>query len=480
MTRWGVAVCTAVLATSAFAAPEVLPPTGEVMAELRRIEAAGYRGSIDGIRLKYQEQARQRPADTMPRIFLAWCTLPSDDAWNQLKSLTTIHPDQPWARYGMGRIYTTWKGMSDLARGEFEAVLKRDPAFFPAKTGLGDVARVKGDHEAAVTRYREVLAMVDDPFARAGLGLSLAAQGKAEEAMAELRKATAAHPEHPAALSTLVKLSIEAKTPAVDAAQSLADLRPRDREARRLIADLRFDRGEKAEAAKEYERLVRLGGGEGPIYERLAGLYRELGDAEGEERSLQALAAADTGNPAPNLRIAALRLAKKDYEGADGQFLEALARDPKRVEALEGLAASKTEQGALHEALEHLRAALALEPTRAELAARVKQLEEEFKLPARRAKGNPNNVYWAVQSSLGKFYEERKKAAPGLAGSLRIRVRFGKDGALEAAEVLTDTLKDPLLLAHAYFGLRDADYGKQKGEPVFEFELGGKTAKKGK
>lgn len=80
----------------------------------------------------------------------------------------------------------------------------------------------------------------------------------------------------------------------------------------------------------------------------------------------------------------------------------------------------------------------------------------------------------------GKFYEERKKAAPGLTGNLRIRVRFGKDGALEAAEVLTDTLKDPLLLGHAYFGLRDADYGKQKGEPVFEFELGGKTARKGK
>ena len=40
----------------------------------------------------------------------------------------------------MGRIYTHWKGMSDLARTEFDAVLKKDPKFFPAIIGLGDIA----------------------------------------------------------------------------------------------------------------------------------------------------------------------------------------------------------------------------------------------------------------------------------------------------------------------------------------------------
>ncbi len=150
------------------------------------------------------------------------------------------------------------------------------------------------------------------------------------------------------------------------------------------------------------------------------------------------------------------------------------------MEAHEGLAASKLAQGLPHEALEQLRAALALDPTRAQSAERAAKLEADFKLPARKAKGNVNNVFWAVQASLGKFYEERRKATPGLGGAIRLRVRFTKDGALDAVEVLSDTVKDPLLLGHVYFGLRDAEYGKQKGEPVFEFELGARNAKKGK
>ena len=57
-------------------------------------------------------------------------------------------------------------------------------------------------------------------------------------------------------------------------------------------------------------------------------------------------------------------------------------------------------------------------------------------------------------------------------------MRISKEGVVEGVDVLEDTLKDPLLLGHVYFGLRDAEYSKQKGEPVFEFELGAK--KKGK
>jgi tetratricopeptide (TPR) repeat protein len=479
MTRTA-AVIAMLAASIAGAATEVFPPVAEVMAQLRRIEAAAYRGAVDPLRLEFQAQARQRPGDTMPRVLVAWCTLPSDDAWNQLKGIATIYPDHPWVRYGMGRIYTTWRGMTDLARAEFEAVLKKQPRFFPAIVGLGDVARVKGDHEAAVARYREALAIADDPFARAGLGLSLAALGRSAEALAELKKATAAHPEQPAALAALVKLSIEAKEPALEAAQVLADLRPKDREARRLIADLRFDAGEKLIAAREYERLVRLGGAERPVLGRLAALYRELGDTEGEERTLHTLAASEPERTEANLRLAQLKYARKDYEGAEGQWLEALERNPSQVEALEGLAASRLEQGAPHEALEHWRAALAVAPERADLSEKVRKLEADFRLPARRAKGTVNNVYFAVQASLGKLYEERRAAKPDLAGSLRLRVRIAADGKVSGVDVLADTVGDSTLLGHAYFGLRDAEYPKAKVEPVFEFVLGGKNGKKGK
>lgn len=468
------------MAGVAHTAPEALPPVAETMLELQKIEAASYRGTLDALRLKYQDTARARPGDAMPRVFVAWCTLPSDDAWNQLKAIATIFPDNPWVRYGMGRIYTNWKGMSDLARTEFEAVLKRDPKFFPALIGLADVARVKHDPVLAEEKYRAALAAApDDPFARAGLGLVLAEQGKKDEAREELRKAIAEQPEQPAALSTLVKLSIEAKDPkTVVAAQALAELRPKDREARQMLADLRFEEGDKAAAAKEYERLVRLGNSTVAVLQRLATLYRELADVEGEERTLQSLAAVDDKNPESNMRLAELHLGKRDFEGAEGQWLEALARDPRKVEARESIARVRLEQGMLHEALDEYRKAFALDPTRPEAAAAIAKLEADFKLPKKKAHGNPNNVYWAVQASLGKFFDERKLSNRALEGKYKLRVRIAAEGTVDGVDVLEDTLKDPLLLGHVYFGLRDAEYGKGKSEPVFEFELGAK--KKGK
>ena len=467
------------VAAVAQAAPEVLPPTAETMIELQKIEAASYRGAVDQMRIKYQDVARARPGDVMPRVFVAWCTLPSDDAWNQLKAIATIFPDNPWVRYGMGRIYTNWKGMSDLARTEFEAVLKKDPKFFPALIGQGDIARTQKDFVLAQEKYRAALVITEDPFARAGLGLALAGDNQNAEALVELKKAIAAQPEQPTALALLVKLSLEAKDPdVVNAAQALADLRPKDREARKMLADLRFDLGDKAAAAKEYDRLIRLGNAPLEIQRRLATLYRFLNDAEGEERILQNIAALDEKSPEANLRIAQLRFLRKDLEGAEGQWLEALVRDPKRVEAREAIAQLRMDAGVLHEALEEYRKALAIDPTRTQTAAAVTKLEADFKLPKKKAHGSPTNIYWAVQASLGKFFDQRKLQKRDLAGKYKVRVRIKADGAVEGVDVLEDTLKDPLLLGHVYFGLREAEYPVGKGEPVFEFELGAK--KKGK
>jgi Tfp pilus assembly protein PilF len=359
-------------------------------------------------------------------------------------------------------------------------VLKRDPKFYPALVGQGDVARVKQDHALAESKYRAALTLAEDPFARAGLGLVLAAQGKNDEARVELRKAINAQPEQPAALSVLVKLSLEAKDPeTVNAAQALADLRPKDRDARKMLADLRFDLGDKAAAAKEYERLVRLGNAELPVLQRLTTLYRFLNDAEGEERTLQIIAAMDEKGADANMRIAELRYARKDLEGAEGQWLEALVRDPKRVEARESIAKLRVDAGVLHEALDEYRKAFAIDPTRSETAAAIVKLEADFKLPKKKARGAPTNVYWAVQASLGKFFDERKLQKRGLEGKYKLRVRISKEGAVEGVDVLEDGLNDPLLLGHVYFGLRDAEYAKGKSEPVFEFELGAKKKAKG-
>src|SRR4051794_26607284 len=112
------------------------PPTGSapipaVVKELQDITASQLKGSVGERRLAYEELVRKLPSDPLARVYLAWCDLPSDEAWNQLKGISTINPDNPWVHYGMGQIYTLWK-MKDPAKTELETVLKGNANFYPA------------------------------------------------------------------------------------------------------------------------------------------------------------------------------------------------------------------------------------------------------------------------------------------------------------------------------------------------------------
>ena len=115
------------LVASALAAAPATPATPEVLQELRGIESASMRGKADDLRIKYQDQARGRPSDILLRVYIAWTVLPSDDAWNQLKAIAALNPDNPWVHLGMGRTYTAWK-MRDQAKSELgpnEAFLEK-------------------------------------------------------------------------------------------------------------------------------------------------------------------------------------------------------------------------------------------------------------------------------------------------------------------------------------------------------------------
>jgi len=453
----------------------------QVQAELRKIESAQYRGGADALRLGYEELSRNHPSEPLPRVYVAWCSMVSDEAWNQLRAVMVLEQDFPWAHYGMGRVYVAWK-MKDPAKTEFDAALKKAPGFWPAKVGLADVLRARGDDTAAAALYREVLKEADDAEAHAGLGLSLLALGKKDEARAELKRAVALWPDQPKALSALMKLAAEAKDPeALGVARKLADLKPKDRDAHRQLAELLLAAGNKPEAAKEYEKVMRLGNAGAPTVERLAGLYRELGDDAAEERVLDVLISLDTEHEGPLLRLAELKAKKKDTEGQAALLVEAEGRNPKNPQVHLRLAELRRSQGLLYQTLEQLRAAAALEGEhQPEAEQQAAELEKRFELPKKPAAGGVNGISWRVAKSLGDLYEKRRwkqRLKPGL---LRMRVKVAADGKVEGVDVLTDEVGDPVLTGHAYFSLRDAAYPKAKREPVFEFELGEKKSKRGK
>ncbi|MBX7114562.1 MAG: tetratricopeptide repeat protein [Myxococcaceae bacterium] len=459
--------------------PSSNAPIPEVLAELRQIEGAALRNAVDPLRFKYTEAARARPNDPMMRVYLAWCELPREEAWNQLKAIAPLHPDNPWVRWGMGRMYLRWK-MKDQAKVEFDEVLKKNPSFYPAITGLGLLARSKGDTVAAQAQFEAALKVADDAEARAGLGLIWFEQGQKEKAAESLKKGIELWQDQPEPLEVLAGIYRQANDmpSAIKVAAVVADLNPKDRKARRTVADLRFDNGQKAEAAADYERLQRLGNPEPDMLRRLSGLYRELGNTEAEERTLQQLAALDkTDSEAPR-RLSQLASSRDAGEVAEGQLLEAIDRAPDRGELKLELARERVRREALYEALESYRQAMTATDAAVADAAKKEgeELSKKFKLPAKQAKGSVEVVYTTVAKGLNEFYLERKRKKPSLAGELKVRVRIDKSGVVKGVDMVSDTVGDPLLAGHVFFALYDATYPKQKREPVFEFELG----KKGK
>lgn len=452
--------------------------TGPVLAELRAIESKVLRGQGDSVRVRYQNLAQAKPGDAMARVYVAWCSLPSDESWNQLKGLAPVFPENPWIHYGMGKVYILWK-MKDQARTEFDLVLKRDPTFFPGHIGLGDLARQTEDWPTAEKHYRAALAISDDGAAHGGLGLALKGQGKVDDAKKELSKGVALWADQPAALQGLLELSMASKDPAaIDAATKLAAVQPKNREARRALADLRYEAGQKAEATKEYEQLVRLGSPDPAAVKRLAELYKEQNDADGEARTLTVLAGLDRAFAEPMLRLAELKMAKGDTEGASRDLQEAITREPSNPEGHLRLGKLKLEQKIYFEALKHFDDGAALEGPAAKAAAEERStLSNQLKLPKKPLAGSLETVYAKAVKSLDQYFQERRLVNRKIGGALKLRVRIAADGKVEGVEVLDDQLGDPMVTAHIHGLLSQAEYAKKKRETTLEFELG--TKKKG-
>jgi tetratricopeptide (TPR) repeat protein len=455
---------------SVAAAAEPIP---DVMTKLRAIESAQFRNKADDLRLQHSDAVKARPNELLPRVYVAWCSMPSDAAWNQLKGLTIINPNYPWARYGMARIYLGWK-LKEQAESDLKLALKADPKFYPALTGLGDVARAASKFTDAEARYREALAIQDDAEAHGGLGLALLEQGKKDEAKAELQKAVALWPDQPRVLQALAAIAREQKDLQASAKSMslLLELTPRDRVMRKQLAELKLELGDLKGAAEQYEAYLKYGDGDANVFRSMADTYRKLNDPVGEQRALEQLSGVDATSPEAPLRMSELAEAKKDLEGAEVQLLEASARAPNRADIKLKLGRLRAKRYSLKEAIEAYReAAAAPEGQSAEIEKEKTALEAEIGLTPERAKGTVEAVNAFVSKQLNKFYLVRLTEHPELEGMIKAKARISAEGQANSVEIVEDTIGDPLLAAHVYFALKDADYAKKKRDPIFEFML---------
>src|SRR3712207_9023651 len=63
------------------------------------------------------------PCTSLFRSYKAWLGFPSDTCWNELKAISTLHPENPWPHLGMGLIYVRW-GLLEEARQPLDAALR--------------------------------------------------------------------------------------------------------------------------------------------------------------------------------------------------------------------------------------------------------------------------------------------------------------------------------------------------------------------
>ena len=465
----------AALLASAPALAAGTPPhaaTAEILTRLRGLETAALKGEGSKLREQLQDQIARSPRDWMLHVQAAWCAMPSDAAWNELKDVSLRAQDLPWPNLGMAKVYLTWK-MRDLAENELKIALKKSPGFYPAWIVQADAARLAGQHDAAAALYRQALQAADDPAAHAGLGLSLLAQGKAAEARVELNRGVDAWPSQPDALAALAALATEDKDApaAMKRYRQILDLSPRDRRARRAVADLAFSAGDKEAAGVEYLRLVEDGDTDPEVFRRLGTMVEQVRNAPNAERVFFKLADLEPTSPEPYYRLAELAEAQGDLARAEKRLASAAGRAPQDPIPVLRLARLRAKREQYADALESYREAQALGSLPAEAAGEVAALTAKLMLPAAPAKGSLDRIYTQVSASLNALYAERVKEAPDLAGALKLRVKVGGDGRAQEVELVEDTVKDPLLAGHAAFALRGAQYPKQKREPLFEFEL---------
>ncbi|HEX4621143.1 MAG TPA: tetratricopeptide repeat protein, partial [Myxococcaceae bacterium] len=419
-------------------------PVPETLKKLRTIEVATLKGQADNLRLSFQDAARGNPRDVFVRIEIAWCQIPAEEAWNELKGIATVNPENPWVHLGMGRIYGRWK-MKDQADASFKMALKYNPHFYPAIAALGDLARAAGKLPEADQLYRDALAIQDDGAARGGLGLTLVAAGRADDAKKELDRAFALWPDQPEVLTALGRLSRDAKDlkAAERYATRLTELAPKEASAHKMLGDMRFELGEKKEAAPEYERALRMGNPDADLLRRLAGIYQELGNADGEEHALHQLASLQKDAVDPELRLAELAEARGSLEEAEGQLLEAVQRAPTRPDLRLKLARVQVKREELRDARESYLAASAGDgSTPPEVQPELEALTAQLKLPKKPAKGSVDQIYGMVSANLNALYEERLKSKPELGGMLKVRTKIDDQGKAVEVELAQDTVGD--------------------------------------
>jgi tetratricopeptide (TPR) repeat protein len=445
---------------------EPLRPRPDLVAVSRAmtaIDAAERRGDVAALRARHSQAAQAAPRDPVSRFLAIYAQPAGEDRWAEFKALASELPDSALGQLGMARTYVSWNTL-DQADRAVALALDLEPDAWVAVLVRAEVSERRGRLEAAAADYGAVLsADPANPEAHLGLARVARARGERDRARDEATAALKAAPDLFGAFALLGELAASGDdvVAAADFWTGAVEASPRDRAARVTLARLLDRKGDRAAAQEQWKAAVGLKEDADALI-ALAQAARASGDSAAEGRALERLSAIDPG-AAEWRRIAEIRLAAADLDGAEKALRRALARDPRDPQANLALARVHGARGEVRQAVEAFRASGdAAGPERDALERRL-NLE-------RVARPDVTGLQKAVQALVDRTYRARLAEAPSLSGPLRLRVTADAAGAATLVEVLEDSVHDPDVRACAYWNLRDAAYPQSKpGRYAFTF-----------
>ncbi len=457
----------AACATSGGAGREAARPRPELVPVARAmtaIDAAARKGNeIVAERQKRSAAADASPGDPVARYLAIYAQPHGDDRWAEFRALRKEFRDSAFGQIGMAGVYVEWKVLDQVDRAVAEA-LDVEPDNWIAVLYRAQAAERRERLDFAASDYRTVLsADPANPDAHLGLARIARARGDAAAAAREAQAALDAAADLYGAHALLAELAVERGDKAGAAARwaKAVEASPRDRDARLALAKLLRETGDAKGAVEQWRAAVALKE-DAPSLAALADAARAAQDPQAELAAIEKLSAMDP-SAAEWRRVAEIRIAAGDWDGAEKALRRALARDPKDPVANAGLGKVHARRGASLEAVEALRAAG--DAGKAELAPLEKRLNIE-----RVGRPDVGAIQKAVQALVDRTYRARVAQTMVAPGMLKIRATVGPSGAASLVEVMEDTVHDPDVRACAYWNLRDASYPTKKpGRFTFVF-----------
>ena len=443
--------------------PRPRPDLVQVSRAMTSVDAAERKGpEIAAQRQKHSAAAEADPSNPAARFLAVYAQPRGEDRWAEFRTMWQEFPDSAFGQVGMASVYVEWKTL-DQADRAIAAALEQEPDQWLAVRYRAETAEKRGRLEFAAEDYRTVLsADPKNPEAHLGLARVARAKGDPETAVREAESALQETPDLFGAHVLLAAIAADRGDKAAAAAHwaMAVEAGPRDREARVTLARMLRQEGDAAGAVVHWRAALEVKE-EAEGLAALAEAAHAAGDTKTELEAIERISAVDP-SAAEWRRVAEIRVAAQDWDGAEKAFRRALARNPRDTAANAGLGQVQVRRGATQEAVEAFRAAG--DAGKAELAALERRLNIE-----RLVRPDVTSLQRAVQALVDRTYRTRHAGAPR-SGALRLRVTVGPSGAASVVDVLEDSVQDPDVRACAYWNLRDAAYPKNKpGRYAFSF-----------